>query len=265
MLTSHGSPSAAYLRSLAENMRTKLPRELRDMIDSYVWDKDTVNSLELPRTLGSHRLNRLPTHTPVAANRHIVGEQVAAEAVEWLYSNSHDITIGEPNQLPIFLAGDLYGVGVKAKNYPIRKITTVVSITGGTILTTARQFCTYFAPLTTSKLHCDFILHVRVCSNDIRHLEAQALFQVACQLRSAMDSLQGRTVAVRLTYEHIRVPEWDVTRLMGIPPVKLFLAMCAKLNEVSFDTHVFWEVKLTWTIVLSGQLGERQFLPAPCN
>jgi hypothetical protein len=140
MSTSRGSPGAAQLRLLAEDMRTKLPRELRGMIYSYVWDKDTVDGLQLPRFLSPHRRDRSLTRTPaVAANRHIVGEQLATEAVEWLYSNYHDITIGEPNQLPKLLAGDLFGVGLKAKDCPLRRITTVVSTTGD--ITVMRLLC----------------------------------------------------------------------------------------------------------------------------
>jgi hypothetical protein len=238
MSTSRGSPGAAQLRLLAEDMRTKLPRELRGMIYSYVWDKDTVDGLQLPRFLSPHRRDRSLTRTPVAANRHIVGEQLATEAVEWLYSNYHDITIGEPNQLPKLLAGDLFGVGLKAKDCPLPRITTVVSTTGETVTTTPSQLCDYFAPLTTSKLHRDFVLHVRVCSTNTALLAAQGLYHVILRLKIAMDSLQGGNVAVRLTYEHVHVPVWDITHLVGVPPLELFSAMQAKLDEVSTATHV---------------------------
>lgn len=96
-------------RSAAVHFRTKLPTELCDIIYAYIWDKDTVQALQRPILLrpcygcGVRKVQSCPCKilsatVPFIVNKDIVGSEVAAEALRWLYQNSFDLEIGTPEQ-----------------------------------------------------------------------------------------------------------------------------------------------------------------------
>jgi len=78
------------LQALGHSLCTKLPRELRDMIYSYICDTDTVKNLQLDRLLAppvdsQHKTilrNSKTRHTTAVTNESLVGEQIPSEALE---------------------------------------------------------------------------------------------------------------------------------------------------------------------------------------
>jgi hypothetical protein len=117
-----------------------MPRELRDQVYSYLWTKDTVNALDysalLQPTMKESKRNirvmgqqgKLPENTPRFVESHIVGEDVAFEAMAWLYSNSVHLKIDTPVKLASFFDQDVYGYGLSPKDYKLRALKVEVPL-----------------------------------------------------------------------------------------------------------------------------------------
>jgi hypothetical protein len=117
-----------------------MPRELRDQVYSYLWTKDTVNALDysalLQPTMKESKRNirvmgqqgKLPENTPRFVESHIVGEDVAFEAMAWLYSNSVHLKIDTPEKLTSFFDQDVYGYGLSPKEYKLRALKVEVPL-----------------------------------------------------------------------------------------------------------------------------------------
>ncbi|KAH3956430.1 hypothetical protein HBH70_067700 [Parastagonospora nodorum] len=181
---------------LVRNM-LDLPRELRDMVYSYFWDELTVHSLPLARVLDS---GGVLTKIPQIADKKLVGEQIAAEAVGWLYNNSLHLTINRPSGLPGFLSDDIFATGVRAEACSLRRLT--IEITDMDCDVSGLQ------ALTTAKLRNDFHLHIRIglgskSIKGIVHLGAR-LAELPIPASDAMIVAED-------------VEPWDVTDLMGEP------------------------------------------------
>ncbi|KAH4151890.1 hypothetical protein HBH43_237640 [Parastagonospora nodorum] len=156
-----------------------LPRELRDMVYSYFWDELTI---------------------PQIADKKLVGEQIAAEAVGWLYNNSLHLTINRPSGLPGFLSDDIFATGVRAEACSLRRLT--IEITDMDCDVSGLQ------ALTTAKLRNDFHLHIRIglgskSIKGIVHLGVR-LAELPIPASDAMIVAED-------------VEPWDVTDLMGEP------------------------------------------------
>jgi hypothetical protein len=128
-----------------------LPPGLRDMVYSHFWDDETVHALQLPRVL---ELGGFLTEVPQIADKKIVGEQIAAEAVDWLYNNSPHLAINPPSNLPGFLSDDVFATGVYAGACALHRLT--IEITDVDCDVSGLQ------ALTTAKLRDDFHLHIRI-------------------------------------------------------------------------------------------------------
>ena len=87
----------------------RLPRELRDMICSDLWDDPTI---QLLNKYEDDRDRKLPTHLiPDILKETNFEIQLAREAVEWLYDNQ-DMPEIAWSQFRNFLATDYFSVGV---------------------------------------------------------------------------------------------------------------------------------------------------------
>jgi hypothetical protein len=111
-----------------------MPRELRDKVYGYLWDEDTVSALDYsallwPKMMETKRnvlvmaeRGELPENTPRFVLSHIVGEQIAFEAMAYLYSKSVHLTLASPEQLRFFFDQDVYGYGLSPKDYELRAL-----------------------------------------------------------------------------------------------------------------------------------------------
>jgi hypothetical protein len=235
--------SSAELQSLGHSMTTKLPRELRDIIYSYSWDKEVVDGLNLDQLIGPWRnvggclspkceCKMPPCYTSAIANKDLVGEHVAIEALEWLYSNSYDATIGSLEQIITFLTADLFGIRVKAMDYRLPKLTTVIRTPGDTAHSPESHFCSQYASLAAHKLHPDFTLHVQVEPTNPLMLDIQELYCIATRIQHAVESGMDM-VKIRLSHKQSRLGNWNVTALLNMPALAWIDEFATMVNEVS--------------------------------
>jgi hypothetical protein len=192
MSTTQDTATAAKLLSLADTLRTKLPRELRDIVYSYVWNKETVDGLQISLYLDTDhseyfRVGAL-TSVPAAANKELVGVQIAAEAVEWLFGNSCDIMIGGPHQLRKFFEMDLFGAEVRARDVAIRKLTMIIHM-GTVTASDVSEIKATYAPFTTGLFQKSFVLKILILPKDddrSASLRPRELLEIASELRLAI-------------------------------------------------------------------------------
>jgi hypothetical protein len=116
------------LSTIAELVQTRLPRELRDHVYSFLWDDDTtanlssdyqkhlqrsVPCLRVPDTDGNLTCKcKLPETMPAFTRSNLVGYQFAHEAVLWLYDNYESFGIAGIENLRRFLETDVFHVGL---------------------------------------------------------------------------------------------------------------------------------------------------------
>ncbi|KAH4333618.1 hypothetical protein HBH98_244620 [Parastagonospora nodorum] len=172
-----------------------LPQELRDIVYSHFWHEETVHALPLARVLES---GGVLTKIPQIADKKLVGEQIAAEAVDWLYNNSLHLTINPPSGLPGFLSDDIFATGVRAEACSLRRLTIKITDVGCDV--------SGLQALTTAKLRNDFHLHIRIglgskSIKDIVHLGVR-LAELPIPASDAMIVAEN-------------VEPWDVKDLMG--------------------------------------------------
>jgi hypothetical protein len=74
------------------------------MVYLHFWDEETVHALPLARVLES---GGVLTKIPQIADKKLFGEQIAAEAVDWLYNNSLHLTINPPSSDAMVVAEDV--------------------------------------------------------------------------------------------------------------------------------------------------------------
>jgi len=217
--------NTARVRALANDLRLKLPRELRDMVYSYVCDSPTVKAIPFAYLLEPcHRVHgcrgpsceckHLPATTPAIVNKGIVGEQVAAEAFEWILRNSYDITIGGPAQFVKFFTDDVLGGGVKPKDYPLRRLTTVIT-TPKNPIPSAADFKFALTPLMMGAFHLDFTLDVRIHHTNEATVGAEIFVALVPLLKLAMDRLRSKNTRVYVTFEHVNLESWIIDPMIG--------------------------------------------------
>ncbi|KAH4808805.1 hypothetical protein HBI80_240740 [Parastagonospora nodorum] len=174
-----------------------LPRELRDMVYSHFWDEETVHALPLARVLES---GGVLTKIPQIADKKLVGEQIAAEAVDWLYDNSLHLTINPPSGLPGFLSDDIFATGVRAEACSLRRLTIKITDVGCDV--------SGLQALTTAKLQDDFHLHIRI---SLRSKSIKVILNLGVRLAELpIPAIDAMIVAED-------VEPWDITDLMGEP------------------------------------------------
>ncbi|KAH4067037.1 hypothetical protein HBH50_134720 [Parastagonospora nodorum] len=149
------------------------------MVYSYFWDELTI---------------------PQIADKKLVGEQIAAEAVDWLYDNSLHLTINPPSGVLGFLSDDTFATGVRAEACSLRRLTIKITDVGCDV--------SGLQALTTAKLRNDFHLHIRIglgskSIKGIVHLGVR-LAELPIPVSDAMIVAED-------------VEPWDVTDLMGEP------------------------------------------------
>jgi len=214
------------IQTLALNVCTKLPRELRDIIYSYFCDKDTVQAIPFAHLLepcrheigccGDHlcTCKILPVGSPIVINKAVLGPQCVAEgvaeALEWIFRNSREIAIGAPNQLIRFFTVDFLGVGVKAEDFALRKLACIIPTSQYSTSTSDSEL----APLLRSKLRSDFTLKIHVRHTDATSAGANHLVTLTRMLFTVMDRLQARDIPTFVTFEHPLCMPWNITKVV---------------------------------------------------
>jgi hypothetical protein len=133
---SFGADATQKTRQLslaAHYMATRLSRELRDEIYSYLWDDEILAGMKYPPLSHSYcaieKRNKYPIvcsctwsgedtlkkkNIPLFARSQLVGCMIAKEVVQWLYENVV-LTIGQvysDSSISGFLPGDVFEVGL---------------------------------------------------------------------------------------------------------------------------------------------------------
>ena len=146
-------------RNLAENslsvftptFLTRLPRELRDEVYSYLWDKEIVQSmrysallrpLELVCSCSDKRCHNkhIFVHPviPHFIKPSVVNPIFAREAIECLYCSSSFLELSSPSKLPAFFTTDVFGLGIRPLDCKIKEMT---------IYYTRSELCRHFKPV----------------------------------------------------------------------------------------------------------------------
>ncbi|KAF2790691.1 hypothetical protein K505DRAFT_419671 [Melanomma pulvis-pyrius CBS 109.77] len=123
---------------LARHFHARLPRELRDLVYSYLWDGDAMRKMNAPLLLcqASPPFNILPgTSIPHFTRPSCVGAAVSHEAVEWLYKNGTDFSV-DAEDLGTFLHLDIFGFGFTPANSRIRRLAVNVDLTNRDVFPT---------------------------------------------------------------------------------------------------------------------------------
>ncbi|KAF1935269.1 hypothetical protein EJ02DRAFT_428589 [Clathrospora elynae] len=116
--------SAASPTELARLVQAKLPRELRDLVYSFLWDDKVMEKLDYQSHLSrpqpcpsKHCINNnviclctQPNTFPVFARPIFVGYPFAYEAIAWLYDNYNGFTLDGSVGVERFMEGDLFHV-----------------------------------------------------------------------------------------------------------------------------------------------------------
>jgi hypothetical protein len=231
----------AKVRALADDIRTKLPRELRDIIYSFIWDECTVQDLDLPQILtgcdrdlacsgSARKCKPLPAGAPAIVKKAIVGQCIAAEAIEWLYRNSYSLEIGTPEQLPRFFRADLFGVDVFAEDYLLHKLTVTIEMPDF-LTCNGLFFC--FIPIFAGKLRDSFELTIRIYQRKQNTLGLADLVDLNRPLYVAVVCLQDQGIQVHVNYENVDGLKWDIVDILGRPLGHWIRTLLCKLSRVS--------------------------------
>jgi hypothetical protein len=252
-LLSH-SYSEAALRSVADDLCTKLPRELRDIVYSYVCDQRKVAALPLPQLLEPcHRVGIclgqscickiLPADTPCIVNKAVVGQQIAGEALEWVY-NSDDLTIGSPDQFPKFFTENLFGAGVRAKDHQLRKLTSVITIPQQYVVPKVADFKFFFTLVLMGEFRNDFMLNICVRHTHEGSLGVANLLELKKPLVTAYFRMLRKKINVKVSHEQLFVPAWDVTKSLAPAESTIILILCDIARKVHTGPNTMSRVKL---------------------
>ncbi|KAH7360061.1 hypothetical protein BKA66DRAFT_573801 [Pyrenochaeta sp. MPI-SDFR-AT-0127] len=210
------------VRDLIGCIRTKFPRELRDIIYSFVWDKHTVRALRLPPLLQPcHRHNaclgqscscrNLPIGIPFIAQKDIVGRDIAAEAIDWLYRHSLEFEIGSPEQLLDFFTRDLFGVRVIQKNYALPKLKMHLGIRS---CSPSVPFNFFFSPILAGKIRDGFMLELHYQPFFTQESQLLQPAFLCPELKPAIDHLRQKGIPVKVICDG-PYTMWDITDLNG--------------------------------------------------
>ncbi|KAF2847946.1 hypothetical protein T440DRAFT_556976 [Plenodomus tracheiphilus IPT5] len=259
--------------ALGRAMQSKLPRELRDMIYSQVFDDETVSALRFhdivlpcPLTKPRHNrrrkcnLNHFRSGTPYLLNKAVVGPQIAAEAVAWIYASSDALTIGSPHSMPRFFAADPFEVNIRAKHCRLRKLTINVPLSDN-----ASNYHHYFTPLRLlhRNFRREFHVEIWIQQRDAPSFGINELIRLAKPLGRFAKHLRTRGTPVRIFYENNAMDwKWEMEPWLRNGP-KSWLDSIITLfrNEIAgileHDCNLFTELEE----VCAEMRGERKEYP----
>lgn len=141
-------------------------------------------------------------------------------------------TIGPPVHLPKFFADDLFGVGVRAKDYALRKLRSEIT-TPQYIMDTNPDFNSFFTPILTGRFHKDFRLRIHVEHSGWLTLGARALLELKTAMCTAVSCLKGKNMKVHITHQQFQVPAWNSDALLQKPNVDLLVALYDVISKMN--------------------------------
>jgi hypothetical protein len=140
------SNASRSLSTIAELVQTRLPRELRDHVHSFLWDDDTTKHFGSDHQWYLLRAGEICQQTP-------------DEAVLWLYDNYQGFEVKGTKNLRLFLETDVFHVGLSpasAQSVRPRRLSLRVEIYK------PRDIAASFTELTNRQLRHDFALDINL-------------------------------------------------------------------------------------------------------
>lgn len=211
------------LLSCARTTHNRLPREVRDMIYSQLWDNKTLDKIDYTKLLAAANspTRLLPTFVPPFAIPKFVGADMAREVVEWLYENDDrtqrlqreirdQIRIGGPSlqdsavshrQLRAFLNADVFHVKVTPKDVVLRQITVRVDVPRADKPGFLEDIEARFTPLIEANFTQRASLHIVIVQSNV-HGPGLPLHNARVQLANMIDKFETKGVAVSTHYSY---------------------------------------------------------------
>jgi hypothetical protein len=210
-----------------------LPRELRDMVYSNLWDDKIMQKLDYSSRLlptgGSKRLNS--TGIPTFAQPRFVGHNFAHEAVLWLYNNYRGFMVSNSADISLFLAVDVFQLGLSPYRARLRCLSLEINLFAPyrrprSLSRTQDDFAT-LADLTKVKTHRDFhliitlkakrppVLSERIFHHPLPYPGMNLVSQALVDLYLSVKELEQSNRRVSIVMNHFRYGVVDVKHLLG--------------------------------------------------
>lgn len=213
---------------LIEVILTRLPRELRDHIYSFVWDSETVQSLEYPslyplanvKCMGLSNPGHeaycicskdFPYKLPPFTRPKFVGYLFAREIVQSLYATGRNIEVVHSALIDRFLHRDVFHLGVTPASVNLRELRVKISVNERDW---PRNLNAHFQPLVTARLGRNFRLLVQltILRNPI---ESNLMADIGRRLQHAVTQLELKGARVSIRWERSRKPAVELRQLIG--------------------------------------------------